>query len=154
MSCAALTNEAGHQPEAEYHMCKLIVAAESPWGGEMYRTQPGIHRLYFGSVETFCSAFLALTGWPLHSPPRDTEPERPGRDCVRRRPRRRPDTKQKFIVAASAPWYGEIYPTRPGLKRFGFTTFEEFLRGVLDITGWSLDPTVAAPAVSRRAAAG
>lgn len=140
-------------------MWKLIVAAESPWSGEMYRTQPGIERLDFGSVETFCGAFLAVTGWGLHTAPHDTAHHGPAH--VATRGRCRPATraehvpKQKFIIAATAPWYGEVYPTRPGLRRFGFTTFEEFLRGVLDITGWSLGATVAtAPAVSLRAATG
>ncbi|MDV3125350.1 hypothetical protein M1247_10540 [Mycobacterium sp. 21AC1] len=123
---------------------KLIVAAEAPWTGELYLTRPGHQRLPFNTVETFCSAVLAVTAWPLHAasaagagqPPQNARP-RVGR-C-----REKPSTKRKFIVAADEPWAGHLYRTRPGLGHLPFATFEQFLRAVLDITGWALDHNAA-----------
>lgn len=119
---------------------KLVIAAETPWTGELYLTRPGRQRLEFSTVETFCSAVLAITGWPLHAPsaagtdqpPQQTRPQS-------RRCREKPSAKRKFIVAAEEPWTGHLYRTRPGLGHLHFATFEQFLRAVLDITGWTLD---------------
>lgn len=116
---------------------KLIVAAESSWDGELYLTRPGNDRLPFSSVETFCGAFLTLTGWSLQPTPPNRAP------AVRTVPHRRPDnaadTKLKFIIAFTSAWTGEVYLTRRGFTHHPFTTFEEFLCAVLQITGWSLD---------------
>jgi len=134
---------------------KLIVAAPGPWSGEIYHTRPGQLRQRFSTIETFCSAFLAITGWSL--PPNASGPADPGptgreeagaRSASRRRSARHsrsglfhePDSViRKFVVAAEKPWQGEIYRTRPGLKHFRFTTFEQFLRAVQQITGWPLE---------------
>jgi hypothetical protein len=119
---------------------KLIVAADAPWTGELYPTRPGRDRVDFTSVESFCAALLAVTEWPL---PAQSDPTDASSLAARRRmPRRRPDEQssaRKFIVTASRPWTGEMYRTRPGLGHLHFGTFEQFLRAVMDITGWSLD---------------
>lgn len=121
---------------------KFVIATEFPWAGELYRTSSGKPRLRFTTVETFCSAFLAATGWDL--PPSSPAPPESSSAARSRTSRSRVDgdsqSKQKFVVATNAPWTGEIYRTRPGLKRFRFTTFEEFVLGMLAITGWPLHP--------------
>ncbi|WP_156448274.1 hypothetical protein [Mycobacterium sp. NAZ190054] len=117
---------------------KLIVAAEAPWTGELYTTRPGRDRVAFTSVESFCAALLAVTDWPLRAQS-DAADAAPVHRARRPRPRR--DTQshtRKFIVAANRPWIGEVYRTRPGMGHLHFGTFEQFLRAVLDITGWSL----------------
>lgn len=118
---------------------KLIVAAEAPWTGELYQTRLGRQRLEFSTVETFCSAVLATTGWPLRAPcsgeaDQTSPPTWPTR-CARAE---RLSDKRKFIVTAEEPWVGSMYRTRPGLGHFHFATFEQFLRAVLDITDWTL----------------
>ncbi|MDN4517146.1 hypothetical protein QYF68_04815 [Mycolicibacterium austroafricanum] len=122
-------------------MPKLIVAADAPWSGELYSTRPGRDRVGFTSVESFCAAVLAVTGWPLgaQADPADAAPL--GR-AASRRPKLRRDQKsaaRKFIVTASRPWTGEMYRTTPGMGHLHFGTFEQFLRAVMDLTGWSLD---------------
>lgn len=117
--------------------CKLIVAAEAPWEGEMYRTRPGHQRLGFDSVETFCSSLLALTGWTLPAPTEHRAPP-----AARFRPTVVGETRsarQKFIVSATTSWTGEVYRTRPGLSHVGFTSFEQLLHAVLGVSGWPLD---------------
>lgn len=120
---------------------KLIVATEAPWTGELYHARLGHQRLKFNTVESFCSAVLATTGWPLHvssgggaeqPPPTITRQRRSGRSEML-------SCKRKFIVAAQEPWAGHVYRTQPGLGHLHFATFEQFLRAVLDITSWSLD---------------
>lgn len=122
--------------------CKLVVAAASPWCGEMYATRRGHARMRFTSVESFCTAFLATTGWTLQ--PWTAQ-------SARTRTKSRPDSESpiKFVFAAGAPWSGEVYRTRPGFRHFHFTTFEEFLYAVLAITGWSLD--ISRPSTHTRA---
>lgn len=44
----------------------------------------------------------------------------------------------KLIVAAEAPWTGEVYSTRPGRDRSRFSTVETFCAALLTITGWPL----------------
>ena len=136
---------------------KLIVAAESPWNGEIYTTRGGRRHLEFSTVETFGAALLAITGWPLE---RDGGLRRGGSAARRPRPGVRceyPSPTGKFVIAADRPWSGEVYRTRPGLGRLPFDTFGDFLRAVLAITGWSLDdalpPAAGARPVSRRVAA-
>ncbi|CAN5696215.1 hypothetical protein BH09ACT8_BH09ACT8_32830 [soil metagenome] len=129
---------------------KLVIAADAPWTGEIYRTHPGRQRLRFSTVETFCGALLAVTGWPLQAPSGDLSDHSTTRrraSANRRNDRRsgsRPASEnlswtRKLIVAADQPWVGEMYRTRPGLGHFPFGTFEEFLRAVLDITDWTLE---------------
>ncbi|MCI4675811.1 hypothetical protein [Candidatus Mycolicibacterium alkanivorans] len=131
--------------------CKLIVAAEAPWAGEIYGTYPGRLRLRFSTLETFCSSLLAVTGWSIDatSPQKTDRATTPERTHSGRRkrcqpkpppPYANPSTKRKFIIATHEPWSGEIYRTRPGLKHFHFGSFEGFLRAVLDITDWTLEP--------------
>jgi hypothetical protein len=128
---------------------KLVVAAEAPWTGVIYHTRPG-QRFRFSTVETFCGALLALTGWTIQAPSPDvtdhstTSNRTPGYRRNGRRSRSKLigenlSANRKFIVAADAPWTGEIYRTRPGLGHFHFGTFEGFLRAVLDITDWTLE---------------
>ncbi|MGE2836052.1 hypothetical protein [Mycobacterium sp. SMC-4] len=120
---------------------KLIVAADAPWSGELYCTRPGRERIGFSSVESFCAAVLAVTGWPLRAQADPAEAEHADR-AAPRRPRVRRDQRsaaRKFIVTASRSWTGEIYRTTPGMGHLHFGTFEQFLRAVMDITGWSLD---------------
>jgi hypothetical protein len=118
---------------------KFVIAAESPWAGELYRRSAGKPRLQFTSVETFCSAFLAATGWELQPASSATQPPTAsGAGTDRICTQTALPIKQKYIVSATAPWNGEIYRTRPGLGHFGFTTFEGFLGAVLAITGWPL----------------
>ena len=129
---------------------KLVVAAEAPWNGEMYHTHPGRQRLHFSTVETFCGALLAATGWPIQAASPDLTDHSTTRDGTAggrrngRRSRPRPTSenssaKRKFIIAADEPWTGDIYRTRPGLGHFHFGTFEGFLRAVLNITDWTLE---------------
>jgi hypothetical protein len=125
---------------------KLIVATDGPWLGEIYDTRPGHRRRGFGSVETFCSALLAVTGWSLQLPGAvdDAAPEgrvagrspAGGRRLRSGLPHESYLSKGKFIVAADVPWTGEIYRTRPGLRHFRFASFDDFLRAVLEVTGW------------------
>lgn len=121
---------------------KVVVAAESPWRGELYRTRPGNVRLPFGSVETFCSAFLTITGWSLQPTLSDRKPA--GRGVSRRHSGDGVGTKRKFIIATTVPWTGEVYRTHRGYRHLQFTTFEDLLCAVLEITGWSLDHTATA----------
>ncbi|WP_197379320.1 hypothetical protein [Mycolicibacterium mengxianglii] len=46
---------------------KFIVAADEPWGGEMYRTRPGLGRFHFTSFEQMLRSVVGITGWPLES---------------------------------------------------------------------------------------
>lgn len=116
---------------------KVIVAAEGPWDGEMYPARLGCERLGFSSVETFCSSLLALTGWSLP----------PAAPAARIRPATETrSAKQKFIVASTKPWTGEVYRTVPGLPHLEFTSFEELLQAVLDVSGWPLRLPVTAAA--------
>lgn len=127
-------------PEGPSITWKLIVAAEAPWVGEIYHTRPGNQRHRFNSVEEFCGALLEVTGWPLDmSAPPSTRHSYPHGHRLRSGlVGESASAKRKFIVAAHAAWMGEIYRTRPGLRRFPFATFEEFLLAVLSITGWPL----------------
>lgn len=122
---------------------KLIVAADGPWTGELYSTRPGRGRVGFASAESFCAALLVVTDWPLLPQSNGAEVSPLSRATARRRgPRPRcaeQSHTRKFIVAASRPWSGEMYRTRPGLGHLHFGTFEQFLRAVMDITGWSLE---------------
>ena len=144
MSCSRESHP-GPTPKSPRAVWKLIVAADAPWRGEIYHTRPGHQRLPFSSVETFCSALLAVTGWPLKmSTPEAVDTPAASNQVTRNRfgskLRHEIQTgKGKFIVAADAAWTGEIYRTRPGLGRVHFMTFEEFLRAVLGVTGWQLE---------------
>jgi hypothetical protein len=127
---------------------KLIVAADAPWLGEIYHTRPGNQRHRFDSVEAFCGALLAVTGWPLHAltsepagsarPPAAGDLRATGHQLKSKLLRGNSSGKHKFIVAADSPWVGEMYLTRPGLGRLQFTTFEGFLRSVVTMTGWTM----------------
>jgi hypothetical protein len=133
---------------------KLIVAAEAPWTGEVYHTRPGNHRHHFDSIESFCAGFLAVTGWPLHALSAEPTgaPHPPNRHSLRPKLlRENPSGKHKFIVAAEQPWIGQVYRTRPGLGRLHFTTFEDFLRSVVTLTGWSVDSATEPQRLSRPA---
>ncbi|WP_133119109.1 hypothetical protein [Mycolicibacterium agri] len=114
---------------------KVIVATDGAWTGELYSSRPGRGRIGFTSVESFCAAMMVVTDWPL-GPVGDATA--PPVQSARPRPNARAHTR-KFIVAASGSWIGELYRTRPGLGHLHFGTFEQFLRAVMDITGWSLD---------------
>jgi len=115
---------------------KVIVATDGPWTGELYSTRAGRGRVGFTSVESFCAAMMLVTDWPLRPDSGDTTAP-PVHGARPRRPAQ-PHTR-KFIVAASRPWIGELYRTRPGLGHLHFGTFEQFLRAVMDITGWPLE---------------
>jgi hypothetical protein len=119
---------------------KLIVAVDAPWAGELYSTRPGRDRVGFTSVESFCAAMLTVTDWPLRAQADAADAAPVCRAAPSRSRARRDDTRhtRKFIVAATEPWTGEMYRTRPGLGHLHFGTFEQFLRAVMDITGWSL----------------
>lgn len=120
---------------------KLIVAVDAPWTGQMYSTRPGRDRIAFDSVESFCAAMLSLTDWPLQARSDGAGAPHRAPGTRRRTVARRGEQAQtrKFIVAADRPWTGELYRTRPGLGHLHFGTFEQFLRAVMDITGWSLE---------------
>jgi hypothetical protein len=120
---------------------KLIVAAEAPWAGEIYHTRPGNHRVRFDSVESFCGAVLEVTGWSLDLPAAasDRRQARPARKSRSHLFRETHTAARKFIIAADAPWSGEMYRTQPGLGHIHFTSFETMLRTVLDVTGWPLE---------------
>lgn len=127
---------------------KLVVAVEAPWCGELYNTRPDRERFAFATVESFCAALLAATGWSVDFPSTDAPPSNPpdrGPGSHREgRPRPRQTREHvpvsgKFIVAADGTWTGVMYRTRPGLGHFPFDTFEGFLCATLDITGWTLD---------------
>lgn len=131
---------------------KLIVATEAPWTGEVYHTRPGNHRHGFDSIESFCAEFLAVTGWPLHSLSSEAETHPTSRHNLSPKLLRdNTSGRNKFIVATEAPWTGQVYRTRPGLGRLHFTTFEGFLRSVVTLTGWTVEPTRAPQRLSRPA---
>jgi hypothetical protein len=121
-------------------VAKFVVAGESAWTGELYGTRGCQPRLRFRSLETFCNAFLAATGWALQPAIATDSPLVPFSNISRIRSGAGWSGNQKFIVSAAAPWSGEIYRTRPGLAHLRFTTFDEFVLAVLTITGWSLTP--------------
>jgi hypothetical protein len=149
MECtlAAETLLAGQPVKNPPAAWKLIVAAEAPWVGEVYHSRPGHSRQRFTTPETFCTAVLGVTDWSLT--PASTRGSTSSGTGRHHRPRsiplsQTPSTTGKFIVAADVPWGGEIYRTRPGLGRFRFSTFEEFLRAVLSITAWPIDSAASA----------
>lgn len=129
---------------------KLIIAADTVWNGEIYHTRPGHQRSSFCSIEAFCRAVMEVTGWPLDvALDRHGSPAQDARARVRaqgRGPRLSLADPQpgscpagrKIVLAADNPWSGELYLTRPGLARIRFTSFEEFLVGVMQITGWPI----------------
>lgn len=41
----------------------MVVAAETPWTGEIYETRAGRRREQFDGPEEFVQAVLRLTGW-------------------------------------------------------------------------------------------
>lgn len=51
---------------------------------------------------------------------------------------RNPVVAWKLVVAAEAPWIGEIYPTRNGGQRLRFSTAETFCGALLAVTGWPI----------------
>jgi hypothetical protein len=136
-------------PRTDAAARKLVVAADAPWQGEIYHTRPGRNRLRFSTLEEFCRATLAVTQWSVDATGSDgvDDPFAIGRDTQNARPVRSVSQrgcesvsgKFKFIVAATAPWTGEMYRTRRGLGHYVFDTFEEFVSAVLQITGWPLD---------------
>lgn len=127
---------------------KLIIAAETPWHGEVYDTRPDHVRASFCSAEAFCRTIMEATGWDLELTARRTPPLNPNarvraqgrgpRLAVAGAPPGSRPTTGKIVLAADEPWSGELYLTRPGLARIRFTSFEELLVGVMQITGWPL----------------
>lgn len=55
------------------------------------------------------------------------------------RPRRGP-IRWKVVVAATAPWTGEVYHTHPGHQRRPFVGVEAFCGALIASTSWSLAP--------------
>lgn len=45
---------------------------------------------------------------------------------------------RKLVVAADAPWSGELYGTRPGRRRFPFSDVETFCGALLAATDWPI----------------
>lgn len=128
-----------HRPRVRW---KLVIAAETVWNGEVYHTRSGHERASFCSVEAFCRTVMEVTGWPLdlagdsHSSPA-LHARAQGRGPRLSLSDPRPNSR-KIVLAADDPWCGELYLTRPGLARIRFTSFEELLVGVMQITGWSI----------------
>lgn len=118
---------------------KVIIATDGPWSGEMYQSRSGAQRCQFGSVVELCTAFVATTGWPLLaeqtggavSGPTPGRPATAGEGSTQQ-------AATKVIVAADEPWRGAVYATSKGRGRLSFNGFEEFLRAVKDVTGWSI----------------
>lgn len=117
---------------------KLIIASDGPWSGEVYHSRAGTDRHRFRSVVEFCAAILETTQWPLPTGG-ETSAGRPsgaraqGHDGSTRRP------ANKFVVAADEPWHGDVYATTStcGGPRT-FTCFDDFMRAVADVSGWSV----------------
>jgi hypothetical protein len=58
---------------------KLIVSANAPWTGVLYRTRPGLGHFPFDTFEGFFGAMLDVTGWTLnHDPSGGTTPRTDG----------------------------------------------------------------------------
>ena len=50
------------------HAWKLVLAADEPWRGSVYRTRAGRRRESFDSPEEFMRAVMRLTGWEFPPP--------------------------------------------------------------------------------------
>lgn len=58
------------------------------------------------------------------------------------------NTVDKFVIAAEAPWTGELYRTRAGKPRFRFRSVETFCCAFLTATKWELDTSAATAATT------
>lgn len=56
-------------------------------------------------------------------------------DTTHRRP-----SRWKIIIAPDGPWRGEMYPSRAGTDRRGFTSVVDLCSALLATTGWALPP--------------